>query len=318
MWPFSPRQARQAHLNNNSDIPEMDREDEYDTSVVAPWVEGLTFDGCGPLVQSTKQTFVKRQTFYEEIDMRLYHWMRRQHMFFICTAPVKPYMNHAHVSPNISPKSIQGTLAVLGPNTLAYLDSYGAGVETISHLEQTGNAHRMCLMMCSFDASPLILRFHGEARAVLRERDEKHFETLRSAFALGSDQKTKTDDYRAIIVIHCDRIFDGCGFGVPLFSFLGHREAITNKWCAINTDAKNPASKLPMRTDVAKLNALTWDGLPGPWTLPPFSGDKAYLVRENVRSSHPLKLGGTISMCILIGWGLVFLEFTSSWMPSWT
>ena len=95
---------------------------------------------------------------YDGIDCRLFLWMRQQvpshyahtrnthtsdaiiahasqHVFFVCTAPAAP-PGGAPFSPNISPKGLRGTLAVLGPRSIAYLDSYGSGVETIVHTEQ--------------------------------------------------------------------------------------------------------------------------------------------------------------------------------------
>jgi hypothetical protein len=50
---------------------------------------------------------------------------------------------------NLSPKSLPGTLAVLGKHEIAYLDGYGSGVETICHVEQ-GSGH-MCIMLCAFE-----------------------------------------------------------------------------------------------------------------------------------------------------------------------
>src|ERR671937_3173431 len=79
-------------------------------------------------------------------------------MFFVATAPLAA---DGHV--NVSPKGPIGTLRVLGPRTVAYLDTVGSGAETIAHLRENG---RIVVMLCAFDGPPRILRLHGRGEAV--------------------------------------------------------------------------------------------------------------------------------------------------------
>ncbi len=65
---------------------------------------------------------------YEEIDSRLADWILRQSLFFVGTAPAG---NDGHV--NVSPKGPIGTLRVLSPHSVAYLDIVGSGARQATH-----------------------------------------------------------------------------------------------------------------------------------------------------------------------------------------
>jgi hypothetical protein len=149
---------------------------------------------------------------FEEIDEHLRRWIERQPMFFVATAPLDPA---GHV--NVSPKGPIGSLAVLGPRRIAYLDIHGSGAETIAHLRENG---RVCVMLCAFEGPPRILRLHGRGEAV--RKDDPRFEQLNAAadFANVSLPEAR----RSIIDVEVTRISDSCGYGVPLMSFEGHRE----------------------------------------------------------------------------------------------
>jgi hypothetical protein len=58
---------------------------------------------------------------YDTIDDRLSAWISRQSLFFVGTAPLAA---DGHV--NVSPKGPIGSLRVLDPTTIAYLDIIGA------------------------------------------------------------------------------------------------------------------------------------------------------------------------------------------------
>src|ERR671921_2262544 len=105
---------------------------------------------------------------YDEIDARLADWIAAQPLFFVATAPLGA---DGHV--NVSPKGPIGSLQVLGPLSVAYLDVGGSGAETIAHLRENG---RIVVMLCAFDGPPRILRFHGRGRAV--EAGEPRFDAL--------------------------------------------------------------------------------------------------------------------------------------------
>src|SRR5579859_6884325 len=96
---------------------------------------------------------------YEEITDTLRGWIERQSMYFVATAPLSA---DGHV--NVSPKGPIGSLRVLGPRRVAYLDVGGSGAETIAHLRENG---RIVIMLCSFGGPPRILRLHGHGEVAL-------------------------------------------------------------------------------------------------------------------------------------------------------
>ena len=96
---------------------------------------------------------------FDEINSHLRGWILGQSMFFVGTAPAD---GDGHV--NISPKGPIGTLRVLGPHSVAYLDIVGSGAETIAHLRENG---RIVIMLCAFDGPPRIVRLHGRGEVVL-------------------------------------------------------------------------------------------------------------------------------------------------------
>ena len=149
---------------------------------------------------------------YPEIDEALRHFIQSQSVFFVATAPLAP---SGHV--NVSPKGLD-TFRILGPKTVAYLDIFGSGVETIAHLRENG---RIVVMFCAFQGATKILRLHGQGRVI--EPHEAGFAELQVHFQV---QKGT----RAIIVVELTRISDSCGYGVPLLKFEAEREALP-AWC---------------------------------------------------------------------------------------
>src|ERR1700733_4197740 len=94
---------------------------------------------------------------YERLDEKLVEFIEKQHMFFVGTAPHSP---DGHL--NVSPKGLD-TFRILGPNSVAYLDLTGSGIETVAHLRENG---RITILFCAFEGRPLILRLHGRGRVV--------------------------------------------------------------------------------------------------------------------------------------------------------
>src|SRR3954451_4437587 len=94
---------------------------------------------------------------YDELGRDLEDFIRRQHVFFVGTAPDSPA---GHL--NLSPKGLD-TLRILGPRAVAYLDLIGSGIETVAHLRENG---RITIMFCAFEGRPSILRLYGRGRAV--------------------------------------------------------------------------------------------------------------------------------------------------------
>src|SRR3954467_1884038 len=89
---------------------------------------------------------------YDAIDDDLAAWLTAQPLWFVATAPLS---GGGHV--NVSPRG-HDTFSVLGPRRVAWVDYTGSGIETIAHLRENG---RICVMFCSFDARPKIVRLHG-------------------------------------------------------------------------------------------------------------------------------------------------------------
>lgn len=95
---------------------------------------------------------------YERISEHQREWIARQALFFVGTAPLDA---DGHV--NVSPKGPIGSLRVREPTTVAYLDIYGSGAETIAHLRENG---RIVVMLCAFSGPPRILRLHGRGEVL--------------------------------------------------------------------------------------------------------------------------------------------------------
>ena len=175
---------------------------------------------------------------YPEIDEHLRDWIARRPMFFVGTAPLAA---DGHV--NVSPKGPIGTLRVLGPHRVAYLDIVGSGAETIAHLRDNG---RIVVMLCSFDGPPRILRLHGRG-AVL------------SAGAVDfPDVEMPAGTERAVIRVEVERIADSCGYGVPVMRFEGHRPQY-EAWAG---SKRRQGGEGALDAYKARYNERSIDGLP--------------------------------------------------------
>src|SRR5205085_11314634 len=97
------------------------------------------------------------------IDEELAGWRRRQHLFFVATAPLS---QEGHV--NCSPKG-GDSFCVLGPLEVVYQDYTGSGAETAAHLRENG---RIVVMFCAFEGKPDIVRLHGEGEVLTPEHPD--------------------------------------------------------------------------------------------------------------------------------------------------
>jgi hypothetical protein len=147
---------------------------------------------------------------FEAIDEGIRAFIEAQPMFFVGTAPSGP-----DGLVNISPKGYRDTFAVIDEHTVAYLDLFGSGTETIAHVKENG---RIVVMFCSFDRNSRILRLHGRGR-VLRP-DTGEFRELAPRFNLAHP------GLRSIIRIDVQRIADSCGYSVPYFELVGERPVL--------------------------------------------------------------------------------------------
>jgi hypothetical protein len=149
---------------------------------------------------------------YPEITAHLRAWIERQSLFFVATAPLAA---DGHV--NVSPKGPIGSLRILGPHRVAYLDVSGSGAETIAHLRENG---RIVVMFCAFEDAPRIVRLHGRGEVVL-PTDARFEELLGEA---SFEDPSLEPARRAVIDVEVTRVSDSCGYGVPLMRFEGLRE----------------------------------------------------------------------------------------------
>jgi hypothetical protein len=145
---------------------------------------------------------------YERLDDKLIEFIESQHMFFVGTAPDSP---DGHL--NVSPKGLD-TFRILGPNSVAYLDLTGSGIETVAHLRQNG---RITILFCAFEGRPLILRLYGQGRVV--EPGDGDWDALVARFPV-------YPGVRSIILVDLDRIADSCGYAVPLYEYQGERSQL--------------------------------------------------------------------------------------------
>jgi hypothetical protein len=169
------------------------------------------------------------------IDAKLRKFIESQHLFFVATAPREGHLN-------LSPKGLD-TFRILDERTVAYLDFVGSGVETIAHLKENG---RIVLLFCAFEGAPNLVRLHGRGDVI--EPSSQEYAELRAMFPAYAGA-------RAVIRIHCERVSDSCGYGVPVYEFRRHRTQLTD-WA----EKQGPSG---LEEYQRQKNALSIDGLPG-------------------------------------------------------
>lgn len=150
--------------------------------------------------------------FFERLSPELTDFIRQQKVFFVATAPPL-----AEGRINLSPKGMD-TFRVLSDDTVGYLDLVGSGNETAAHLRHDPG-HRMTLMMCSFEAKPLILRLYGTGR-VVRPDDHEWIDL--------SPKFPELAGTRQIILMKIASGQTSCGFGVPEFELKRERTMLTD------------------------------------------------------------------------------------------
>ena len=172
----------------------------------------------------------------EAITDELAGFIAVQRVFFVATAPT----DGGHV--NLSPKGLD-TFTVLDPNTVAYLDLTGSGIETVAHLRENG---RITIMFCAFDGKPNIVRLYG--RGEVLAIGEPDADALLPRFG-------SYPGARSVIRVHVDRVSTSCGYGVPRLTYDGERDQLTT-WA----ERRGPDGLVGYREEK---NAVSIDGLPG-------------------------------------------------------
>jgi predicted pyridoxine 5'-phosphate oxidase superfamily flavin-nucleotide-binding protein len=180
---------------------------------------------------------------YPGVDPELAAWIERQPMFFVATAPLS-----ADGLVNVSPKGGSGTFRVVDDHTFAYLDISGSGIETVAHLQENG---RICVMFCSFDRRPTIVRLHGTGRPV--RHDDPGFDAALAGF--GEAGTSRRPYLRAVVVVDVARVSDSCGYAVPRMELVEERETLDRVW-QTRDDERIAAYH-------AEKNTASLDGLPG-------------------------------------------------------
>jgi hypothetical protein len=167
-------------------------------------------------------------------------------MFFVGTAPLA---GDGHV--NVSPTGPMGTLRVLGPRTVAYLDLVGSGAETTAHVRENG---RIVIMLCAFEGRPRIVRLHGRGEVMPAADPRFHALMDEGGFAAPAHPEAR----REIVRVELTRIADSCGYGVPLMTYAGERPH-ADAWAANKLRTGGPDALVAYQRE---RNAASLDGLP--------------------------------------------------------
>ncbi|USP74573.1 hypothetical protein yc1106_01847 [Curvularia clavata] len=143
--------------------------------------------------------------FYPSLTQDHIDFITRQPIFFVASAPWAG--DHINISPKGHPSK---TFAVLGPNTVAYLDATGSGCETISHIYENG---RVTLLFSSFGPKPKIMRLFCKGKVV--EKWDQYFSQIRAKMSTENGDDVDIAGVRAVIVLKIQKVQTSCGFQVP-------------------------------------------------------------------------------------------------------
>ena len=146
---------------------------------------------------------------FNELSTKHIEFIEQQKIFFVGTAA-------ANGTVNISPKGY-GSLKVLSPSRIIWLNVTGSGNETSAHVQLNP---RMTMMFTSFDGSPVTLRIYGKA-TVIHKLDEE-WEDLNSHFE-------QIVGARQIFDLAIELVQTSCGMSIPYFEYKGDRD-IQIKW----------------------------------------------------------------------------------------
>jgi hypothetical protein len=162
-------------------------------------------------------------------------FIARQKIFFVASAAPESRVN-------VSPKGMD-SFAVLGENSVAYLDCTGSGNETRAHLLASP---RLTFMFCAFEGDPVILRLYGRGRSHLRGSAE--YAALLPSFT------QEMFGARQIVALDVDLVQTSCGMAVPYFDYRGERNNLVRYWSKRGLEG--------VRKYWAKKNRQSIDGLP--------------------------------------------------------
>ncbi len=144
--------------------------------------------------------------FFDALTDGLTRFIEAQHIFFVASAPTEGRVN-------LSPKGMD-TFRCLDASTVAYLDLTGSGNETSAHIHDNG---RITVMLCGFEEEPIILRIYGRGEIV--HPGTPRWEELAPNFEM-------LPGARQIVVAHIDSVQTSCGYAVPKYDFVEHRQKL--------------------------------------------------------------------------------------------
>lgn len=163
-------------------------------------------------------------------------FIEAQHLFFVATAPLSA---EGHL--NLSPKGLD-CFRFLSDSRVAYLDLIGSGNETSAHLLEN---QRITFMFCAFQGAPNILRLYGKGFTIVPGTPQ---------WAEYAPLFPTYPNARQIIAADIHLVQTSCGFGVPLYDYVGERD-ISFVWA----EKKGPQGLVDY---VQEKNLVSLDGLP--------------------------------------------------------
>ena len=166
-------------------------------------------------------------------------FIEKQHLFFVSTAPLS---GNGRI--NLSPKGLD-CFRVLSENQVGYMDLISSGNETSAHTLENG---RITLMFCSFEGNPSILRLYGKGFTILPNTAD--WEKYAPLFKIYPST-------RQLIIADIDLVQTSCGFGVPLFNYVGERD--------IHFEWAERKGETGLKDYLQEKNLVSLDGLPTDW-----------------------------------------------------
>ena len=147
--------------------------------------------------------------FFESLSEEHVGFIKAQKVFFVGTVSGEKGIN-------ISPKGVY-SIKVLDKNRVAYLSLPGSGNRTA---EDIAEGSGVTLMFCSFDEKPMIVRLFCKGETF--EKGGDGFEKL-AALWDGDGGKNGAARARDIFLLHIEKVQRSCGFGVPIYSYVGDK-----------------------------------------------------------------------------------------------
>eukprot|EP01006_Ploeotia_vitrea_P064605 TRINITY_DN88325_c0_g1_i1.p1 TRINITY_DN88325_c0_g1~~TRINITY_DN88325_c0_g1_i1.p1 ORF type:complete len:241 (-),score=13.12 TRINITY_DN88325_c0_g1_i1:74-796(-) len=236
---------------------------------------------------------------YPCIEPSVRDFIMNSPMFFVGSAPLQGKFI------NISPKGMDGTFAIIDDHTVAYLESFGSGIETLSHLRENG---RIVLMFASFVGTPKIMRLHGTGVGHLQGSAE-YKRLLKEHFGKFSDKWPEVADHmRSIILVNVKRVSDSCGFGVPEMEYKQDREILLNSYSERKLGSANPNKQRLEWT--RERNRYSLDGLPG--AIPDVGTGVNWVPRNYAKEGLQWVSRNAVPLMLGVGIGVAAMRYSKN------